>query len=203
MKRILIGTIAVDTGGIVIADPSHLADFDSHTENLDDLLPPGCSDLNHMLAHPAPQLPFSREACWVAISSHDRGGILGTQHGSGDERVGPAVAAATEGDGFFPVYLELRPNAERDQAGEDLPVFDIARIVIDLGDADAEPQSTGPEEIVRCVYTDEDIRVIAAAAGVPIDVALERARRSGKHIANTVSGLVADELKSAITTDEA
>jgi hypothetical protein len=197
MKRILIGTIKVDTGGIVIADPCHLGDFDSHTENLADLLPPGCSDLNHMLAHPAPELPFSREACWVAINSHNRGGILGAQYGSGDERVGPAVAAATEGDGFFPVYLELRPNPERD-AEEDVPVFDIARIVIDLD----EPESESTEEIVRCVFTAEDIREIAKAAGVGTEVALERARQSGRHLANAARELVADELKSVVTADQ-
>lgn len=200
MKRILIGSIAVDTASIVIADPCHLANFDSHTENLDDLLPPGCPDLNHMLAHPAPELPLSREACWVAINSHNRGGILGAQHGSGDERFGPAIAVATEGDGLFPVYLELSPNAERDGAEEDLPVFDIARIVVDLGEP--EPESTGTEEIVRCVYTDEDIREIAEAAGVPTEMALERARRSGRHIEKAVSELVADEIKSVITTDQ-
>jgi hypothetical protein len=200
MKRILIGTIAVDTAGIVIADPSHLVAFDSHTENLDDLLPPGCPDLNHMLAHPAPKLPLSREACWVAINSHNRGGILGTQHGSGDERFGPAIAVATEGDGLFPVYLELSPNAERDAAEEDLPVFDIARIVIDL--EEPETESSGAEEIVRCVFTDEDIREIAEAAGVPTEVALERARQSGRHIANAARELIADELKSVITTDQ-
>ncbi len=200
MKRILIGSIAVDTAGIVIADPCHLANFDSHTENLDDLLPPGCPDLNHMLAYPAPELPLSREACWVAINSYNRGGILGAQHGSGDERVGPAIAVATEVDGFFPVYLELNPNAERDAAEENLPVFDIARIVIDLDEP--ETKSTGTAEIVRCVFTDEDIREIAEAAGVPTEVALERARQSGWHIANAARELIADELKSVITTDQ-
>jgi hypothetical protein len=130
MKRILIGHLAVDTCGIVLADPGVLAQFDSTTENLPDLLPPGCADLNGMVLHAAPELPFSREACWVAQSSRDRGGILGPQHSRGDERFGKGVAVGTGGDGIYAVYLEIAEESDVDYG---IGAGDPARIVVDLG----------------------------------------------------------------------
>lgn len=183
MNRICIGTIHIDTGSVVISDPSYLVSFDSHTQNLPDLLPPGCPDLNEMLNFRAPELPFSREACWVASCSLLRGGILGAQQGPADNPVGRAVAVATEGDGYVPVYLDLADTADPHAGEPGHPVFGLARIVIDLS-GESEQTATAGEEIMCCMVTESDVRSLAGQYGVPVGVALTRARERSESIAS-------------------
>jgi hypothetical protein len=204
VKRVLIGAIAVNTGCIVLADPEQLHDFDSHTQNLPDLLPPGCPDLNHMFHFPAPELPFSREACWVAMNSLRRGGILGHQHGSEDPRFGKAIAVATEGDGIVPVYLELEDDVDHVSGESDEPAPGIARIVVDLAGPPAQPeQRRGTRDaILELRWTGEDVAAIAEEHGVKRDVALERARSWAKHIGETASTMVNEQLTAAIVHDQ-
>jgi hypothetical protein len=132
MRRILVGNIAVESACIVLADPSVLGQFDSKSGNLDDLLPDGCNDLNAMRAFPAPELPFSREACWVAKASQDRVGILGARHGEGDEQFGDGLVVSTgHGDGLYPVFALVTDTGV------------VAAVLVEFGvpldDVEAEP----------------------------------------------------------------
>lgn len=66
-------------------------------------------------------------------------------------------------------------------------------------------------EIVRIIYTDDDVRCIVDEAAAEdgneatpddYDQALERAREWGKHIADTASQLVTEQLESVIATNQ-
>jgi hypothetical protein len=180
----------------VLADPAVLATFDSTTTNLDDLLPSGCPDLNHMREHAAPELPFSREACWVAKSSRERAGILGPQRGAPDERFGTAVAVSTGvGDGLYPVYAEISEPSDVD--GEDFLVGRVARVLVDF-----QILASPPAELIRCVFTEEDVGGIAEREAVPFDVALARAHAWSKHIAERASTLIKEHLESVVRSNQ-
>lgn len=56
------------------------------------------------------------------------------------------------------------------------------------------------EQIIRIIFTDEDVRGMAEESGVEPDVALDRAREWGKHIADTAMGLCSEQLESCINT---
>lgn len=130
MKRILVGHIAVDTACVVLADPAVLSGFDSTSENLDELLPGGCKDLNEMHHYPAPELPFSREACWVAKSSRDRAAILGARRGAPGEEFGDGIAVSSGvGDGLYAVYALV---TEQDDVEDDFYLGRVAAIVVDF-----------------------------------------------------------------------
>ncbi len=130
MKRILIGHIAVDSACVVLADPGVLNQFDSTTENLDQLLPGGCPSLNEMHDYPAPELPFSREACWVAKSSRDGAAILGERRGGPGEEFGDGIAVSTGvGDGLYAVYALV---TEEEDVEEDFYVGRATAIVVDF-----------------------------------------------------------------------
>ena len=111
MKRVLIGHVPVDSAAVVICDPAYLDQFDPEakkdgTKELCQLV--GAADLNDMHRFEAPELPFSRDAAWVAHCSKNHGAILGKQAGDGEQRYGFAVAVATGlGDGCYPVYAEV------------------------------------------------------------------------------------------------
>jgi hypothetical protein len=144
MRRVLIGHIPIDSACVVIADPGVLREFDSETRNLEELLPPGCPDLNHMRRCPVPELPFSREACWVAQSSRERGGILGAQHGDA-QRFGSGVAVSTGlGDGLYPVYADIVEPGDVDPDEVGL-VGRVARVLVDfvlVGPEDDAPEGS-------------------------------------------------------------
>ena len=62
--------------------------------------------------------------------------------------------------------------------------------------------SNEPEEIIRIVWSSEDVRYMAEEAGVPFDLAMERARSWGKHIAGTASDVCGEQLQSCIESDQ-
>lgn len=62
--------------------------------------------------------------------------------------------------------------------------------------------SNEPEEIIRIIWSSEDVRYMAEEAGVPFDVAMERARSWGKHIAETASDMCGQQLQSVIELDQ-
>jgi hypothetical protein len=138
MKRILLGHLAIDSACVVLADPASLANFDTDSRQLEELLPKGCPDLNHMHDFPAPELPFSRDACWIAQSSRDRGGILGRQRGEPGGRFGEAIAVSTGlGDGLYPVYALI---TEPEDVDDDFCDGRVVAIVVDFEVPLAQPQ---------------------------------------------------------------
>lgn len=56
------------------------------------------------------------------------------------------------------------------------------------------------EEIVRCIFTDDDVRGIAADNNIDPDAAIAVAREWGKHIADTLCGIASEQLESVILT---
>lgn len=144
MKRILLGHIAVDSACVVLADPGVLSQFDSTTENLDELLPEGCPSLNEMHDYPAPELPFSREACWVAKSSRDGGAILGARRGEPGEEFGQGIAVSTGvGDGLYPVYALV---TEEEDVQDTFFVGRVAGVIVEFGNPLTTPE---PEPLPR------------------------------------------------------
>jgi hypothetical protein len=197
MKQILLGHIAVDSACIVLADPAVLSRFDSTTLNLDELLPPGCPDLNAMTQFDAPELPFWREACWVAKSSRDRGGILGARRTADGAAFGDAVAVSTGiGDGLYPVYALITEPGEVED-----PLL-AGRVSMLLVDFDVPVRTPAPEVIGGLTWRESDIESLAAQLGVPLDVAMQRAREAATRIAETTATLVNEQLATAIRGDQ-
>lgn len=130
MKRILLGHLAVDSGGIILADPATLGSFDKNTKaDLSDLLPKGCATLNDMHEYASPELPWSLDAAWVARCSRDRGGILGKQRGGPGESFGDGIAVSTGyGDGIYPVYALI---TEPDDVEDDFSNGRVMAIIVD------------------------------------------------------------------------
>lgn len=62
--------------------------------------------------------------------------------------------------------------------------------------------SNEPEEIIRIIWSSEDVRYMAEEAGVPFDVAMERARSWGKHIAEWASDASGEQLQAAIMSNQ-
>lgn len=62
----------------------------------------------------------------------------------------------------------------------------------------AQSQAT---EIIRIVWTTDDIKSIAEAAGVDEETALQRAIEWGKYIEETANSLCATQLASVVETD--
>lgn len=54
------------------------------------------------------------------------------------------------------------------------------------------------EEIIRIIFTEEDVKGMAEDLEIDEEVALERAWEWGKHIADTATGLCSEQLESCI-----
>lgn len=58
-----------------------------------------------------------------------------------------------------------------------------------------------PEELIRIIFTEDDVLAMAECAGVADAVALERARDWAKHIAATAVELCNQQLASVVECD--
>lgn len=65
-----------------------------------------------------------------------------------------------------------------------------------------EQNKVAPVEVIRIIFTTEDVRSMAEDAEVDPDVAIERALSWGKHIEDTMSGYCSEQLDSVIRTDQ-
>lgn len=62
--------------------------------------------------------------------------------------------------------------------------------------------SNEPIEVIRIIFTSEDVYSIAEDNGIDPDLAMERAQDWGKHIADTMSGYCTEQLESVILTGQ-
>lgn len=62
--------------------------------------------------------------------------------------------------------------------------------------------SDEPVEVIRIIFTTEDVRGMAEEAGIDPDLALDRAFDWGRHIADTMTGYCAEQLESVIKTGQ-
>ena len=63
--------------------------------------------------------------------------------------------------------------------------------------SDSEPQGNRVE-VIRIIFTMEDVREIADENDIPFDVAKDRALDWGRHIADTMRGYCSEQLESVI-----
>ena len=56
--------------------------------------------------------------------------------------------------------------------------------------------------VIRIIFTTEDVRDIAEAHGIDLDVAYDRAAEWGRYIEQTMSGYCAEQLEDAIRTGQ-
>lgn len=57
-------------------------------------------------------------------------------------------------------------------------------------------------DLIRLIYTDADVDSIAEEAGIPTNVARERADSWANAISDTAATLIAEQLHSVITTNQ-
>jgi hypothetical protein len=57
-------------------------------------------------------------------------------------------------------------------------------------------------EIIRIVFTDEDIRSMAEAAGIDVQVALDRAEDWAKHVSEAAITNISEQLVSIVVHDQ-
>lgn len=57
-------------------------------------------------------------------------------------------------------------------------------------------------EIIKILFTNEDVRAFAESANIDFDTAMERAENWAKHIAETATQLVNEQLESVIKFDQ-
>jgi len=57
-------------------------------------------------------------------------------------------------------------------------------------------------EIIKIVFTDDDVRSIAEEAGIDVDVALNRAEDWAKALTETATGGINEQLYSVIVNDQ-
>jgi len=57
-------------------------------------------------------------------------------------------------------------------------------------------------EIIRIVFTDEDVRSMAEAAGIDVQVALDRAEDWAKHVSEAAITNISEQLVSIVVHDQ-
>ena len=57
-------------------------------------------------------------------------------------------------------------------------------------------------EIIKIVFTEDDVRGMAELAEVDFDVAMDRVSEWGRHIADTATQLINEQLESVIKHDQ-
>ena len=63
-------------------------------------------------------------------------------------------------------------------------------------------EETAPVEVIRIIFTTEDVRSMAEDAGIEPEIALDRVFGWAKYITDTMSGYCSEQLQSVIETDQ-